>query len=224
MKEEITCVSVVRDYEMYENCIRNNPFCHLLKCIPIDNRENNLAITTHYNEFLDSYTGNGWIIFCHEDWQPLCNLIDVFKKLDKNKIWGPIGAYIEECRYADFFQICGHVTQSDKNGKNIEDVNGEFPQKVVDTLDCQCIMFHSSLIKQYPLRFDQNLDFDLYTEDFCSNAALNFNIESRVTIFNCWHHSIGNIGYRFERALCYMKKKIHECPQKVWINSWRRDS
>ena len=40
----------------------------------------------------------------------------------------------------------------------------------VQTFDCQCLIIHSSLINRYKLRFDENLTFDLYVEDFCANA------------------------------------------------------
>jgi 2-polyprenyl-3-methyl-5-hydroxy-6-metoxy-1,4-benzoquinol methylase len=84
---------------------------------------------------------------------------------------------------------------------------------LVDTLDCQCAIVHSSLVEKYNLCFDENLKFDLYIEDFCINAKINHDIESNILNINCCHHSIiDNMDERpsYFKMLKYFNKKYKD--------------
>lgn len=179
MPVNVKVVSVVRDYEMYARCLSGNPCCRELTQVPLDNRTKNLPVPVLYNRFLDTCTEDCWIVFCHEDWQPVCDLRPVLEPLDKDCLYGPIGIYLETCDRADFLYIRGFVAQFRKDGRHHKTIHGVLADGPVDTFDCQCLMVHSSLVRRYGLRFDERLAFDLYVEDFCAAARERFDIESR---------------------------------------------
>ena len=72
-----TCfISVVRDFDLYNRVIANNPNLGDAQKIAFDNREENRPIPARYNEFLDGYDYSkpAWFVFCHEDFEPLESL------------------------------------------------------------------------------------------------------------------------------------------------------
>ncbi len=77
----------------------------------------------------------------------------------------------------------------------------------VDSLDCCCLIVHSSLIKNFNLKFDENLDFHLYSEDFSFNARFNHKILTKVIQFNCFHRGSGTLDQSFYNNLSYVKNK-----------------
>lgn len=208
-------VSVVRDYSMYGRCILDNPFCRDFRKYPLDNLRENLPITVRYNRWLDSFDGDeGWIIFCHEDWKPLEDLVPILEKLDKGKLYGPIGSYVEQCEHSDFQSLRGFVIQSRKDGSHVKQLHAMVDSEEVDTVDCQCLMVHSSLLREYGLRFDENLSFDLYVEDFCAWAHYKYGISTEVVIFQSQHFSEGVAGERFYASLDYLRKKYASSPKR----------
>ena len=209
MTDNIHCVSVVRDYEMYNKCIRNNPFCRQMSLVAIDNHTENKGIATRYNEFLEHFDGEGWIIFCHEDWRLDEDIHPYLEKADALHLYGPVGSFVKECKHSDFIVTKGRIIQSDKSfsaGKRLRlgPKGGR-----VDTFDCQCLIVHSSLIRQFDLRFDERLTFDLYVEDFCVNAFEKNGVESVVLPIQCHHFSQGSIQERFYTSLAYLRDKYH---------------
>lgn len=48
-------ISVVRDFEMYDRLVRNNPFNKGADFSCFDNRQENLGIAARYNQFLNGY-------------------------------------------------------------------------------------------------------------------------------------------------------------------------
>ncbi len=207
MSENIYMVSVVRDYEMYDKCVKNNPWCRDLTLVPVDNLQENKPITVRYNAFLDTLQGEGWMVFCHEDWRLECDLRPILEGLDKNMLWGPVGVFVEECRHSDFVHLNGRVKHSQKGGEGMRVVQGLEEWARVDCFDCQCLIVHSSLVKRYGLRFDENLFFDMYVEDFCVNAYERYGILSHTVRIECTHFSKGDINTRFHKALDYVREK-----------------
>lgn len=207
MKERVYIVSVVRDYSMYDRCIRNNPFCQEFRQVPLDNVQENLSITVQYNRFLESFQEDGWIIFCHEDWRLDQDLFPLLRDLDKSCLYGPIGMYLIECKHADFMEVRGFTVDGPKDGSRSNRFRGVRLQGVVDTFDCQCLIVHRSLIRRHNLRFDETLTFDLYVEDFCVAAREKAGIDSHILLMKCHHFSQGTIAPRFYVALSYLQKK-----------------
>ena len=206
-------ISVVRDFQMYDELVRNNPFNKDASLYVIDNRQENKNISTRYNEFLDSYDYNkpDWFVFCHEDWEVLQDW-SVLDNLDKNCLWGPVGVLpYKKFPFTKNKQvkniIVGQILESDKQGKLKKVTGNILITKNVSTFDCQCIIVHSSLIKKYNLRFDENLAFDLYAEDFCAAAMEKHKIPSKIVYLKCQHHSFGNVQDRYWKQLSYLQEK-----------------
>ena len=100
------------------------------------------------------------------------------------------------------------MIHSNKDGSSAEFVGTDNCNlKQADTFDCQCLIVHSSLVKKYGLRFDENLTFDLYVEEFCINAYEKYKITSRILQIKCQHWSKGNIGERWYRQFEYLQNK-----------------
>lgn len=204
-------VSVVRDYDMYDKCVGQNKFCRNVRLNPIDNRVENKGISQRYNEFLDDYeySREAWFVFCHEDWQILEEPEKKLQGLDKNCLYGCIGVRYEESTPNDLIHPVGRIVQCDKTGKNRIVVGrqvcigGEF----ADTVDCQCLIVHSSLIQRHKLRFDENLTFDFYVEEFCINASERYDVKLKVIPLKCVHYSGGNITERFYNSVKYVQEK-----------------
>lgn len=206
-------VSPVRDWDMYGRCLKDNPHtkdCHL---IPLDNREKNRAIPVLYNEVLDVLPEHAWAVFCHEDWMPLEDLYPRLEKLDKNGIYGPVGAFLEERTKASFLHIRGSVLQCEKDGSQERLFRGAELEDRVDCFDCQCLIVHASLVKRLGLRFDLRLAFDLYAEDFCAAAHVAAGVESQAIRLKCRHYSRGTLTPRFDAGLQYLREKYAGAPK-----------
>jgi len=192
---------------MYDKCIRNNPFCRQMSIVTIDNLTENKGIAARYNEFLEHFNGEGWIMFCHEDWQLDEDIRPYLEKADPLRLYGPVGSFVKECKHSDFIVTKGRIIQGNKDFSSERMLQIGPKEGRVDTFDCQCLIVHSSLIRKYGLRFDENLTFDLYVEDFCVNAYDRFDIESHVLPIQCHHYSLGTITEHFFTALQYLREK-----------------
>ena len=78
---------------------------------------------------------------------------------------------------------------------------------LVDTVDCCCLIVHSSLIRKYQLRFDPLLAWHFYSEDFSLNAQRSHGIETRVVQMDCGHYGYGRPDEDFYRSQRYLVKK-----------------
>lgn len=213
---EVILVSAVRNNGMYNKCIRDNKYTEGCRKVVFDNNAENLSISVRYNSFLNSLkTGDDcWIVLCHEDWMPLCPMADRFDKLDRQYLYGPIGVLFESKKNIDFLRIRGSVIQAKKDGSSSIKITGDKTEGPVDTFDCQCLVFHSSLLAGKDLRFDENLLFDMYVEDFCAQAKERFGIESRTIDLPCKHFSYGFTLGSFVKSLKYVKAKYRTCPHR----------
>lgn len=194
---------------MYTRLVRNNKYYEQgTKFIGFNNNIENLSITKRYNDFLDSYdyANEDWFLFCHEDWELKENLDVKLIDIDKHKFYGPIGVTKENIFIKP--KLAGTIAQSYKDGSGFKIIgDNKYINREIATFDCQCLIVHSSMINKYKLRFDTNLSFDLYVEDFCINGKEKFGIKSKILPIKCQHYSEGKIGGRFMQQLDYLKKK-----------------
>lgn len=214
MSNKIQCISVVRNDAMYDKCIRNNPFCREMSLTVFDNNLENKGISARYNEFLEHDANEGWLIFCHEDWQLDEDILPFLEKADPRRLYGPVGSFVKECRHSDFIVTKGRVIQGNKDFSDERMLKIGPKEGRVDTFDCQCLIVNSSLIRDYKLRFDENLTFDLYVEDFCVNAYERYGIESYVLPISCHHYSLGTITERFYASLAYLRDKYRDSKKR----------
>ena len=208
-------VSVVRDEAMYEKCIAGNQFCDECELMKIDNREKNEFISVLYNRVLEGidYSQERWILFAHEDLEFRGRIDGLLGKADKGSLYGVIGGVLKPRKrwllggfWAGVYY--GHIWQCNKDGSELKEVGEVVPLGTeVETVDCQFLAVHSSLVEKYHLRFDENLSFDFYAEDFSINASEKYQIKTRILPLEVCHHSPGNIQPRFFRQLNYLDKK-----------------
>ncbi len=106
-------------------------------------------------------------------------------------------------------KILGQIQQGHNNNNFNKFGKKLLYPKDVSTLDCCCLIVHSSLIMKHNLRFDENLDWHMYVEDFCINCEKEYGIKSKAVQFDCYHLGIGNLNDDFYASARYVKKK-HE--------------
>ena len=209
---DIVIVTVVRDWTMYDRCLRLNRHCAGVALVPLDNSKDNSAIPIRYNMFLESYdfSHDAWFVFCHEDFEFCEDVRGILSGLDRNALYGPIGHIRVGIFGFGMQSVRGEIQQTDKRGTALAESRIgrrlNHPLKV-ETFDCCCFMVHSSLIKRFGLRFDERLEFDLYVEDFCASANVRFHIPSYAVQMEVCHHSDTTPTERLWRHLPYLKEK-----------------
>lgn len=206
---KIVLVSVVRDFAMYEKCVKANPFTAGCELCAIDNRERNEGIPRGYNAFLNarSVDEEAWYVFCHEDFElkePL-NLASA----DPESLWGPIGAATKVvCGVYHQWRLLGEVEECRKDGSCLRTVGSAVPLGTpVETFDCQCFIVHSSLVRRHHLRFDEALTFDLYVEEFGMAAHEKAGIASRILPMKACHWSGGSVQPRYFEQEAHVNAK-----------------
>lgn len=215
LKSSVVIVSVVRDFAMFHRCVAGNPNNQDCRIKFFDNRDANENVPVLYNRFLDEYdySRSAWFVFCHEDFELLEPIDGILEGMDDNSIYGPIGGILKpRMRWllggVWSGELKGFIVESAKDGSGLRHVgDGSTTGTVVDTVDCQCLVVHSNLIKKHHLRFDGILSFDLYTEDFCLHAYLKSNVLTRVLAVKCHHYSPGSLSQRFFAQKQYLDSK-----------------
>lgn len=213
-------ISVVRDLEMYARCISGNAFTANLERRLTDNRTKNEPIPVCYNRVLEGLDQRfeGWLIFCHEDFEFQEDISERLGDFDRLALHGVVGS--ARRGFAGFGRqvIYGNMTERSRAGGTAEWRPGTLVEKAVEveTFDCCCIIVHSSLVRKHGLRFDENLSFDLYVEDFCAAAKVKHKIASSVQPVKCCHHSGSRPTARLYRHLPYLKSKY---PRNCFVGS-----
>lgn len=207
-------VTVVNNFETFERCIKNNEYLQGFEINAFDNTVENIGISQRYNSFIDTLKPGDdfWIAFLHQDFIFNENPLDKLKNLPKDSIYGAVGI-ARQLFYLQFkpkfifkiYRRCmlGQILQGE-GGRIVGNKISCTPK--VKTLDCCCCLVHSSLLIQKKLRFDENLKFHMYVEDFCINASRQ-KIDSKVIQFDCRHLSGGNRNQELIDSAEYVKKK-----------------
>lgn len=207
----VTAVSVVRDFDLYRRCLRENPKCSGVQFVAFDNTSNNQPIPVRYNSFLDGYdySHETWFMFCHEDFEPQEDISALLATADRSALHGVVGGVRRG--FAGFGRqvIYGNMTERRRDGEGEERRVGRGIERMVEVeaFDCCCLIVHSSLIQKFHLRFDERLLFDLYVEDFCAAAKVFHGVRSFVHPVKCCHHSGSRATERLYRHLPYLKAK-----------------
>ncbi len=224
--EPIKFITAVNDFKIYDEYLKNNSIINASKNIELktfDNTKENLPIPKRYNEFLNNYDYNNpcWFVFCHQDWELLDNINEILSCLDKNSIYGTSGNSKEDVGEGNYIYKSVGFSIEKIDSKNEYKTFGFVNQdkKEADTIDCQCVIVHSSLIQKYNLRFDENLEWDLYAEDFSINAKEKHNIKTySLSIINCHHSPAGfcELPESYKKSLSYLKKKY---PKSAYVGT-----
>ncbi len=216
---QIIFISVDNNYELYNKCVKENPFVKNnsnITTVSFDNTVENKFISVRYNEFLNSFDyaksqeyGGAWFVFCHNDWEILEDIEPKLKNLDKNAIYGPIGTVLYKRNAKDYIiEWCGQCFEKKRDGSNLRLLTNTHTDTgtCVDIVDAQCMIVHSSLVEKYNLRFDEQFEYDMYVEDFMVNAKLKYNIQGKIINLKCCHWSqLDNINERESYSIQHKK-------------------
>lgn len=221
----IEFVTVVNNHDMYRKYFTDNPHIAAYSKIAIDNTVENIPITRRFNDYIEkSMPRDTFVVFCHQDLEFVSDPGETILKADPDTIFGPVGAAprrgfavfmsIDEVR--PFRLKTGFPLRSVTVGRIFED--GKHKRKyvgkkinkptAVETLDCCCFAVNSESIRRHGLRFDENLEWHLYSEDFSLSAREKFGIETFAVALDCVHHSGGNFDPSFAGSLAYLKQKV----------------
>lgn len=220
----IQIVTVVNNFDLYNQVIRKNSFVNSNSLHAFDNTVNNIGIAKRYNDFIkQDMHEESWIIFCHQDFEFKEDISHKLEALGKEFIYGPIGVgpvkqlvfIISLGRYGfERFRI-GFYDRCKKFGRILQKTPqktvwmGKYINKpvIVETLDSCCIIVHSTLVRKHNLLFDEQLDWHLYGEDFSLNAQRSYDVRTKAAQLDCVHHSGGNVDHVFYEHLTYLRKK-----------------
>lgn len=206
-----TCISVVRDFDLHSRVFHRAKREFGIVLHTIDNRADNQPIPERYNTFLDAYDYSkpGWLVFCHEDFEIQEPFLPLLDDLPTDSLYGPIGCTRKGVFPFRHQVFLGQITEQNRDGTGEPWQVGQ-PVPVltpVETFDCCCLIVHSTLIEKHHLRFDEELAFDLYVEDFCAMAKVKHGIQSRILPFKATHHSGSKPTERLYRHLPYLATK-----------------
>lgn len=214
--KDIRFICVSNNEILYKQCIEANFFVSQYPILKFNNLLDNVPIPKRYNSAIDQVLKDnfhGWLFFIHNDFVFLENPESILKSLNKNHIYGPIGAKLINGKK----KILGQINQKHnetfmKHGIEI------IEPTLVDTVDCQCLFIHSDLIRKYNLKFDENslFDFHQYAECFCLDALYKYNIKTYAVQINCQHLSWGKLTKSYYNAEAYLKKKYNK---KEWAGT-----
>ena len=190
---EIYCIVPVFHETEFKKFFASCP--DYIRLVVLDNTKENRGIPIRYNEFIDSLPEDedAWCIFCHDDLEFLdWSFARKLASYPRDVIVGPLGAMDDHT----------HKRLIQK-----EDVENRAPDMLrVDTLDCMCMICHSSIFGR-GLRFDEKLSWHLYVEDFCISAKLKFNLNTCVVPISCNHYSDGQVNEEYLRHQHYLSHK-----------------
>ncbi len=201
----VKLVTVFINPDMYNRFFTSQPNVNCHELVGIDNRRFNRGLPVVYNKVIDNHLDKDcWLFFVHEDFEIKCGM-EVVDGLDRNFVYGTFGIDFENnVPVAYGKHIC-----SNKDGTRAVEVGKEVPHTAtVQTLDCQSILIHTTLLAKHPrLRFDETLTFDLYAEDFCINAREWHGIDVKVFPLQFQHYSHGKLTERYYAGLRHLANK-----------------
>ncbi|MBI5325969.1 MAG: hypothetical protein HZB41_11975 [Ignavibacteriae bacterium] len=90
---KIDFVTVVNDSEQYEKYFVKNNNVNKNNLVKYNNSTDNISITKRFNDYINNrMQDDTWVIFCHQDFEFREDINNILYSLDKNCIYGPVGA------------------------------------------------------------------------------------------------------------------------------------
>lgn len=207
----LTVVSVVRDKACFRRCLAENPVLAGARFAVRDNTQENLPIPLRYNAFLDALPpGTEWILFAHEDFQPL---EDPRPLLARRSTLFPCGIIGSRLVAGVAVLPFGVLTDSDRDGGRMHRNAPPFPYAALlgssaENCDCCALFVHADAIRAWHLRFDPACAWDLYVEDFCFRYLRQSGHRVDILPLKAHHWSRGNpFSARFRQTLDYLNRK-----------------
>lgn len=228
----MSVICVYNDKKIFTKVVQDNQYLKDTEIFAFDNTTENISITKRYNSFIEENImaaaedgrtlTDSWLMFIHQDFGIMEDITPILERLNPNYIYGAVGVKIfkgffygkrgldKRLGFKDELKITlGRILQGDNDFGLKRHGRIALFQPTVDSVDCCCIIFHSSLIKKYNLRFDENLNFHMYAEELCYRAKHEYGIKTKVVQMKCFHLGKGDLGKEFEKSAQYVKEKFN---------------
>lgn len=206
----LTVVSVVRDWDCFTRCLKENPYLADSTFVAFDNAQENVPIPVRYNAFLDAMPADTeWILFAHEDFEPQSDPRSLLAHCRTDR---PYGLYGTRLLFGRTVLTVGQLEDSDRQGGS-PNLNRPHPsclrKGAVDAFDCCAFFVHADLFRRTGLRFDPACAWDLYAEDFCIRFQRSTGRRAAILPLTAHHWSRGDITTeRFRATLRYLNGKF----------------
>lgn len=227
----MSIICVFNDKKTFTKVVQNNDFLKDTEIFTFDNTAENISITKRYNSFIDENiigaaeggpSKDTWYIFIHQDFGFMEDINPILERLNPECIYGAVGVKIfkgffygkkgldKRLGFKNELKITlGRILQGDNDFALKKHGRIALFQPTVDAIDCCCIIIHSSLIKKYNLKFDENLNFHMYAEELCYRARHEHKIKTKVVQMKCFHLGKGCLNDDFEKSAQYVKEKFN---------------
>ncbi len=217
IRKDLTFVCASNNELAYTRNVLSSAFMTEHPILKYDNRETNLPIPSRYNESIDKLLASnyhGWIFFVHNDFSLLEAVDSLIDSLDHHCLYGPVGAILVNGEK----KLVGQILQGHNGGLIYHGTPIDKPI-LVDTVDCQCLLAHTDLLRAHPLRFDEDerLDFHQYVEEFCIQANVKYGVQTYAVPIQCKHTNWRTLNRSFDLAIDYIRSKY---PYKQWAGTF----
>lgn len=207
----LTVVSVVRDAACHARCLRENPHLAGARFVTFDNAAENRPIPERYNAFLEHLPEDTeWILFAHEDFEPLEDPRPLLTRCSPLFPYGLIGT---RKVLGTFILPFGQIEDSNRDGtdsglRRPPQVYGALLGTMVEAFDCCGFFVHADFFRTWGLRFDPACAWDLYAEDLCYQFQCATGHLARLIPLRAHHWSRGDAtGPRFLATHAYLNAK-----------------
>lgn len=211
---KLTVVSAVRDHAMHARCIRENPHLAGAEIVVYDNTQENLPIPVRYNTFLKNLPADAeWILFAHEDFQPLEDPRPLLARANPLFPYGLIGT---RKVLKTFILPVGSIQDCQRDGSDPQTLAAPRWMRAllgntVEAVDCCGLFVHADAFRTWGYRFDEACAWDLYAEDLCFQHQCKTGHLARVLPLLARHWSRGNpASDSFKAALAHLNTKYEQ--------------
>jgi len=211
-------VTVVKDFDLYEESIKNNEFMKDCDLVAYDNSSEDISITQRYNDFLENHLKNisptDWIIFCNQGFSFLEDFKELVKSLEPNAIYGVMGAQNRRkfswrrFRFLDEIVKVGGVVM-DKDYVPQKRSGKDRKLKQVENIDSCCMIVNAELLQDFHLNFNEKLPYFFFVEEFCLAALYKYKIKSKVLPLDAFFLGPQEFPPEYYDSKDYLKEEYH---------------
>ncbi|MBU8901962.1 MAG: hypothetical protein KOO69_04420, partial [Victivallales bacterium] len=217
-KSKFHIVTVVKDFNLYEESIKNNEFTKDCNLIVYDNVQEDISITQRYNDFLENHLGkiapNDWVIFCNQGFKFIEDFKELVLSLEPNSIYGIMGIKSQRkfswwrCKFInEIVKVGGVVSDEDYTPKQRSRKDQKI--KAVENIDSCCMIVNAELLQDFHLNFNEKLPYFFFVEEFCLAALYKYKIKSHVLPLNAFFIGPQEFPPNYYESKDYLKTEYH---------------
>ena len=211
-------VTVVKDFELYEESIKNNEFTKDCDLITYDNSKEDISVTQRYNDFLENHlkkiAPNDWIVFCNQGFKFLEDFKEIILGLEPNSIYGVMGAKTKRkfswkrFKFLDEIAKVGGIIK-DENHVPKQRSRKEQKIKLVENIDSCCMIINAELLQDFHLNFNEKLPYFFFIEEFCLAALYKYKIKAHVIPVDAFFLGPQEFPPEYYESKDYLKTEYH---------------